>query len=129
MLSMKPGRYRPLLPPSRHQRKPSITPTMGLRLYQKRKAGGTTPLEKPTGDTYSPNWTMNGIMNRKSRYLTFRAVIRSAGPRLANTARTTNAGNRRICQVGAKPYQSISTNSIARLTAKSTSATTADEEG
>src|SRR5262245_1588468 len=76
----------------------------------------------PTGDTYRPNCTMNGISYRKSRYLTLRAVIQTPTPRLAMKAMPANAGNRRICQPGMKWYQTISVTSIAKLIRKSTKA-------
>src|SRR5689334_603947 len=44
------------------QRNPSITPTMGFNAYSKRHCSGTIALLNPTGDTYSPNCTMNGTM-------------------------------------------------------------------
>src|SRR5204863_3622973 len=49
-------------PRRRHQRKPSITPTMGFKEYNKRHFSGTMPLLKPTGETYNPNCTMKGTM-------------------------------------------------------------------
>src|SRR5258706_7686448 len=102
---------------------------MGLRLYQNRQRSGMTELEKPTGETYSPNCTMKGMMKRKSRYFTLSAVMNKAGPRLVRIARATNAGSNAMRHVGVKPYPSIRTKSIARLTPKSTSATIADEHG
>src|SRR5690242_19079363 len=104
-----------------------MTPTTGLRLYHKRHPSGTTALENPTGEMYSPNWTMNVMMYRKSRYLTLSAVIRKAGPRLANTASATKTGSIATLQLGQKPYHAIRANKIARLITKSTSATTADD--
>jgi hypothetical protein len=38
---------------------------------------------------------MNGMIQRKSRYLTLSAVIRKAGPRLATIASATKAGQQR----------------------------------
>src|SRR5262249_40336068 len=61
-LKRKPGRYSGESPPRMHQRKPSMTPTTGLRLYQNPHCSDTTAVEKPTGDTYSPNCTMNGMI-------------------------------------------------------------------
>jgi hypothetical protein len=55
--------------------------------------------------------------------------VRKAGPRLASIASATKAGRNVLCQFGAKRYHSISPKRIARLIAKSTSATTADEAG
>src|ERR1700686_3359603 len=72
---------------------------------------------------------MNGMIKRKSRYLTLSAVSRKAGPRLAIIASATKPGNSAMRQVGQKPYHTISPKRIARLTAKSTSATTAEDAG
>ena len=48
-LKRKPGIYSALSPPRRHQRKPSITPTTGLRLYQKRHCCGHDGAGKSDG--------------------------------------------------------------------------------
>src|SRR5262245_57003044 len=55
--------------------------------------------------------------------------MKSAGPRLASTARATKPGRKTICQPGAKPYQAITLSRTKRFIAKSTSATTADDDG
>src|SRR5262245_3546380 len=106
-----------------------MTPTRGLRLYQKRQTSGTTALEKPTGDMYRPNCTMNGMTKRKSRYLTLSAPIRRAGPRLASTAKSTNAGSKRICQLGQKLNQTIKPTNSNKVIPKSIRATSTEEEG
>src|SRR5262249_30646151 len=59
--SHRPGRYSWLCPPSRHQRNPSMTATIGLREYSRRHCSGMMLELKPTGDTYRPSCTMNGI--------------------------------------------------------------------
>ena len=51
MLAANPGQYIRLSPPSRHQRNPSMTPTMGLSEYKRRQFAGTTLELKPTGET------------------------------------------------------------------------------
>ena len=60
-LRANPGRYSWAWPPSRHQRKPSITPTIGLSEYIRRHWSGTIAELNPTGDTYKPNCTINGM--------------------------------------------------------------------
>src|SRR5262249_25220610 len=50
--------------PNSDQRTPSITPTIGLNAYSVLYASGRFFMVfrlNPTGDRYSPNWTMNGI--------------------------------------------------------------------
>jgi hypothetical protein len=61
--------------------------------------------------------------------LTLSAVIKKAGPRLASIASATKAGGSAMCKVGAKPYHAIRPRTIARLIARSTSATTAEDAG
>src|SRR5262245_55647378 len=63
------------------------------------------------------------MTKRKSRYLTFRAAIQSAGPTLVRSDRKTNIGRKTTCQVGTKPYHNIRPIRITRLTRKSTNAT------
>src|SRR5262249_37367092 len=77
----------------------------------------------PTGDTYSPNCTMNGMTYRKSRYFTLSAVIHAPPPRLAMNAMPANTGNSKICQPGMNWYQTINPTRIAKLMRKSTKAT------
>ena len=57
-------------------------------------------LEKPTGDTYIPNCTTNGTMNRKSRYFTFNDANHNPTPIAAQNARSVNSGNATIRQLG-----------------------------
>src|SRR5690242_20044002 len=51
MLNNSDGGYKGALPRNKHQRKPSITPTAGLRLYTSLHCAGIAVLEKPTGET------------------------------------------------------------------------------
>ena len=99
-------------------------PTTGLREYRNRHLSGITLLLNPTGEMYRPNWTMNGMMYRKSRYFTFNAVIQRLGPRLARNAKITNNGNNNICGPGTYWYQTIIKTSSEKLIKKSTIATT-----
>src|SRR5438270_2480540 len=88
-----------------------------------------TALEKPTGDTYIPNCTTNGMMKRKSRYLTLRAVMYRAGPRLDNTASTMKSGRKRILKSGRKRNHSIMAKSRISAIPNSTSAATLEALG
>src|SRR5258706_911924 len=83
----------------------------------------------PTGEMYSPSWTMNGTIYRKSRYLTFSAAIQRPGPRFATNASTMKSGNKVICQPGTKRYQHIKITTIAKLIRKSTKFTAIDAAG
>src|SRR6267378_2413579 len=87
---------------------PSITPAIGLSEYSSRQRSGTTSLEKPTGERYKPNCTMNGTIKRKSRYLTIKAAIHRPAPNDASNASSTNRGSRRTLEAGTKRYQAIS---------------------
>src|SRR5215813_5615127 len=107
-----------------HQRNPSITPTIGFKEYSRRHCSGTTFELNPTGEMYRPNCTMNGMTYRKSRYLTLRTVIQSAGPRLARKPIATNSGKSSICQPGRNWYHAIKASAMAKLMRKSTKDTT-----
>src|SRR5437868_108163 len=67
---------------------------------------------------------MNGMTKRKSRYLTFRAVIHRAGPTLAIAANRMKAGRNAICQLGRKPYHAIIPSRRTKEIRKSMKATT-----
>jgi len=106
--------------PSRHQRNPSITPTIGFREYNIRHLSLITKLLKPTGLTYKPNCTIKGMIYLKSRYLTFTAVRYKPIPNAQVKANKINRGKNIICQEGMKPYQannkSMMQNDIPRST-------------
>jgi hypothetical protein len=87
-------------PLKRHQRNPSITPTIGFNEYNSRHFSGTISELNPTGLRYKPNCTMNGIMYLKSRYFTFSAVIKRPAPILAIKANKRKNGRKTICQDG-----------------------------
>jgi len=55
MDKMNPGGYIFVLPPKIAQRKPSITPTIGFKEYNKRHLSGIVSLLNPTGEMYKPN--------------------------------------------------------------------------
>ena len=101
-----------------------MIPTTGFSEYKILHSRGITSLLNPTGEIYKPNCTMKGITYRKSRYLTFSAVIQRLGPKLAKKANSTNNGNNPIRQVGMNWYQTIIKTSIEKLMRKSTSVTT-----
>src|SRR6185369_4130058 len=84
-----PGQYISSSP-KMHQRKPSIMPTIGLIEYSILHSLGMMVLLNPTGDTYKPNCTMNGIMYLKSRYFTLSAVIYKLIPNEAKKAKIVN---------------------------------------
>src|SRR5665647_1445690 len=65
-------------------------------------------LLNPTGETYSPNWTTNGTIIRKSRYLTLSAAIHNPAPIAAANATKMNRGRVSMRRLGANPYQTIS---------------------
>ena len=67
---------------------------------------------------------MNGMMYRKSRYLTLSAVIHNPGPRLARKAIATQNGKVRICQTGKNWYHSMRPIRMVKLIRKSTNDTT-----
>ena len=106
--------------PSRHHLKPSITPTIGLSEYNILHLSVTTTLLKPTGLTYKPNCTINGMIYLKSRYFTFTAVRYKPIPNAQVKASKTNNGKKMICQDGNTPYQMniavMITNDMARST-------------
>lgn len=91
--------------PNRHHLNPSITPTIGLREYNILHLSVTTILLKPTGLTYKPNCTMNGMIYLKSRYFTFTAVRYNPIPNAQVKASKMNSGKKIICQEGMNPYQ------------------------
>src|ERR1700730_11066264 len=67
---------------------------------------------------------MNGITYRKSRYLTFSAVIHTPTPKLVMNATAVKMGRSRMCQPGTNAYQTIRPTRIAKLMRKSMNATT-----
>src|SRR4051794_12726075 len=107
-----------------HQRKPSITPTIGFAEYSNRHSWGTTCELNPTGDIYRPSCVTNGITYRTSLYLTFNAVIQSDGPMLAAKANTMKKGSNTICQAGMNLYQIIIPIRMENVIRKSANATT-----
>ena len=107
-----------------HHLNPSMIPTTGFNEYKILHSLGITSLLNPTGEMYKPNCTMKGITYRKSRYLTFKAVIQRLGPRLAKKANNTNRGSNPIRHVGTNWYQIIMSIRIEKLIRKSTKVTT-----
>jgi len=97
-----PGTYILLCPPSMHQRKPSITPTIGFNEYNNLNLSDMLLLLKPTGEIYIPNCTTNGIIYLKSRYLTLSAATYSPAPIEVRNAKRRNKGRKTICQGGKK---------------------------
>ncbi len=75
---------------------------MGLREYNKRYFSGIILLLNPTGEIYSPNWTINGTIYLKSRYLTFNEVINRPNPKAVRKVTIRNPNTNINFQVGKK---------------------------
>lgn len=108
---------------------PSMTPTIGLSAYNSRHFSGITELLNPTGETYSPNCTINGMIYRKSLYFTFSAVMYKLIPNEARKARIIKNGKNKICQDGTNRYQRNKTSINAKDIPKSTRLTITELAG
>src|SRR5262245_19844480 len=86
-------------------------------------SAGTMLLLKPTGETYTPNCTTNGIMNRKSLYLTFNDANHRPAPMAGPSAIIVKSGSVSTRQPGTKRYQIINTARSASEIRKSTKLT------
>src|SRR5262249_15689633 len=115
--------------PRRHQRNPSITPTIGLRANSGRYASGTLNVLNPTGVAYSPNWSRNGMTNRMSRYRPGRAERQNPTPSEDGRDKTRNTGNISTWRGGRKPYQTISPKVMTPVIIRSARATATTDAG
>jgi len=122
VLAQNPGQYGSNRGPSMAQRKPSMTPTMGLRLYQKRHFSGIIELMKPTGLTYMLILTMNGIICFTSRYFTFSALNYRLAPKAAIMAIRKKAGSNSRWIRKLTSYQIMSPIRMTKEIMKSTTA-------
>ena len=129
MPNINPGIYSSEIPPKIAHLKPSIAPTIGFIEYNNLHLSGTTEELYPTGETYNPNWTTNGITYRKSRYLAFSEAIHSPGPRHAKKAIMTKIGKVNNCQLGINPNQTYRPNNKINETIKSARETTTEAVG
>src|SRR5208283_3037091 len=85
------------------QRKPSITPAIGLSPYQTRSDSGTRLEAYTTGDANIQIWMRKGIVYWKSRYLTLSAESQRPTPRDVASARRRKNGRKMMLIVGAYP--------------------------
>src|SRR5206468_10937902 len=85
------------------QRKPSITPAMGLSPYSHRHRTGTSDEGYATGDANIQNWIINGITYRTSRYSAFSADNHNPTPSAVKKASASSAGSHSAASVGRMP--------------------------
>src|SRR5206468_5729093 len=85
------------------QRKPSITPAMGLSPYSHRQRTGTSEEGYATGEANIQNWIRNGITYRTSRYRAFRADSHNPTPSAVKKASASSAGSHSAASVGRIP--------------------------
>src|SRR2546430_1141223 len=81
------------------------------------------------GVTYIQIWTMNGSAKATSLYRTTSPLSHRPTPRLATAARSTNAGRKTRCQLGARWYQANSPKITTSESTKSTTGASAAENG
>src|SRR4051812_39763812 len=116
------------LPRNKHQRKPSMAPTMGLSEYSPFQLGKLVEL-KPTGERNKPTCSINGTMKRKSRYFTVSAVSHNPVPNAVVTVSTIKNGTKTMRQSGMNCHQMHIPASSTRTTIKSMSDTAMVESG
>tara|TARA_B100000315_G_C14375582_1_gene495031 strand:+ start:354 stop:791 length:438 start_codon:yes stop_codon:yes gene_type:complete len=105
--------------PSKMDRKPSITPTIGFNPYQVRKCSGIIEDGYTTGEANSQNWIIKGIVYLISLYFAFRAANSIPMPAEDKIIRRTKTGKRNIIFVGTIPNQNIIPTKTTKAMAKS----------
>src|SRR5260221_7942657 len=124
-MTVKSGRALPSIA----QRKPSMTPTIGFRLYKIRHFSGMMVTEYTTGEAYIQNWTRKGIACPTSRYFTLSAERYRLTATDVTTARRIKNGSASTPHVGAIPYHTIMPSRITNEIAKSTTGPSAPQIG